>query len=125
MSIGGAVLWLLLQRTTMSGQRWWVAHCLNVGILSQGTSIEAALMMIQEQVQMAAMDDHEAGLCLTERSAAPDEEWEKLHEVLRSGYVLPREPGEQCETVVAQLVCLQRPGAAEPYVVVGPLKIAG
>lgn len=63
----------------------WVAHCLNLDVVSQGDSIEHALEMVREAVVMAVNDDLEAGLDPLERAPAPDEYWGVFDHVHRMG----------------------------------------
>lgn len=63
----------------------WVAHCLNLDIISQGNSLAHAREMIFEAVALSLTDDLVASRNPMERPSAPPEYWEKLNHVLRRG----------------------------------------
>src|SRR5262245_5916267 len=63
----------------------WVAHCLNLDVLSQGNSPEHAREMLADAVEMVINDDFHAGRDPLKRSAAPKEDYELLEQVLTFG----------------------------------------
>lgn len=56
----------------------WVAHCLDLDVVTQGHSPRHALDMIHEAVALALVDDLNHGLDPRERPRAPAECWEPL-----------------------------------------------
>lgn len=63
----------------------WIAHCLDLDLVTQGTSIEDALRMAKEMIHLTVEDDVERGLDPFERPMAPDEDWDRMLRVLRRG----------------------------------------
>jgi predicted RNase H-like HicB family nuclease len=63
---------------------WWIAHCLDIDVLSQGDSLQDALESIPEAVRIAVVDDLQMGREPLRRRA-PDEYWAELAEIQRQG----------------------------------------
>jgi predicted RNase H-like HicB family nuclease len=61
----------------------WLAHCLDLNIMSQGRSLAHALDMMIEAIDLVAAEDHAAGLDPRERTA-PKEQWDEFAEHMRS-----------------------------------------
>lgn len=55
----------------------WLAHCLDVDVVTYGNSLKHALDMAREAVDLVIKDDLASGLEPMERSA-PREEWESV-----------------------------------------------
>lgn len=82
-------LWALIERSPdIEGE--WVAHCLDVDVVSQGTSVMHALDMLGEAVMMTIVEDLDGGSDPLLRRA-PNEYFERLHKVVMSGDRVPRE----------------------------------
>lgn len=63
----------------------WVAHCLNLDIVSQGNSLSHACEMLFEAVALSLTDDLIANRSPIERPSAPAEDWKTLEGVLENG----------------------------------------
>jgi predicted RNase H-like HicB family nuclease len=63
----------------------WVGHCLDLDVVSVGTSLDDALRMTAEAVALCLQWDAESGLDPFARSKAPGEAWELLDRVVREG----------------------------------------
>ncbi len=97
--------WLVVRPAPdLPGQ--WIAHCLEVDVVTQGTSLEHAFQMAAEAVCMVVVEDHEAGRDPYARRA-PAEYWTELYSALhRSDAVDLRElfADQSCvEFCVAQI----------------------
>lgn len=80
-------LWLLLRPAEdVPGQ--WIAHCLDLDVVTQGNSISHAFTMAQEAVCMVVAEDMSEGRDPLERRA-PDEFWAELWPVVTRGTVVP------------------------------------
>ncbi|HEY6056243.1 MAG TPA: hypothetical protein VIU86_20095 [Gaiellaceae bacterium] len=55
----------------------WVGHCLELDILSAGNSLEHAILMTEEAVQLCIADDVAHGLDPFARRPAPEEYFEQ------------------------------------------------
>lgn len=66
----------------------WIAHCLNLDIVSQGPSLHDALEAVREAIRMAVHDDLEQDLDPLDRPQAPEECWEDMQRVLQRGMPL-------------------------------------
>lgn len=98
-------LWVLVTRSKELPDQW-VAHCLDLDVVTQGNSIEHAFEMSVEAVQMLIDDDIEHGLNPFTRSPAPEEEWAPLHSLIQNCVPLDAVPPDQRSqlwTVAAQL----------------------
>jgi hypothetical protein len=63
----------------------WVAHCLNLDLVTQGNSIPHAIEMVREAILEVVRDDLARGLDpLGGRTAAPPEAWALMDTVFRS-----------------------------------------
>jgi len=60
----------------------WVAHCLEMDVMSQGDSLSNAIESIQEAIELSLMDDLEAGVS---RAGAPGEFWDEWFSVMDKG----------------------------------------
>ena len=63
----------------------WVAHCLNIDVMSQGDSIAHAFEMAREAVLMAVVDDLAHDRDPRTRPPAPQEAWDCYEQIQRSG----------------------------------------
>ena len=63
----------------------WVGHCLDLDIVSAGTSLDHAIEMTAEAVMLCAQWDTEKGFDPFARSRAPQEDWDTLERVVREG----------------------------------------
>lgn len=63
----------------------WVAHCLSLDVISQGSSLDEALQAVREAILMIVQDDLANNLDPLERRSAPRECWEAFTEVMRLG----------------------------------------
>jgi hypothetical protein len=59
----------------------WIAHCLNLDIVTQGNSLKHAINMLLEAVQLILEDQRD--ICKYEM--APREDWKKLSKVISKG----------------------------------------
>ncbi|HEY3356081.1 MAG TPA: hypothetical protein VGQ83_22705 [Polyangia bacterium] len=75
--------WFFVHRTKdVPGE--WTAHCLELDVVSQGTSVKHAVMMLFEACSMVLADDLGANRDPLERRA-PDEFWADLYKAVREG----------------------------------------
>lgn len=74
---------LIRQEAGLEGQ--WVAHCLNLDLVSQGNSPSDAVRMILEATSIAVIDDMKAGLDPAGRSPAPKDLWDLFARTQQSG----------------------------------------
>lgn len=74
---------LIHQEKSLEGQ--WVAHCLNLDLVSQGNSPAHAIRMILEATSIAVLDDLEAGLDPAGRPSAPKELWDLFARTQQTG----------------------------------------
>jgi predicted RNase H-like HicB family nuclease len=63
----------------------WVAHCLDLDVISQGDSPSEAVESVREAMEMTVLDDLNSGLNPSERGRAPEEFWARLAHVLKHG----------------------------------------
>jgi predicted RNase H-like HicB family nuclease len=63
----------------------WIAHCLNLDIVTQGASPEHAIRQMAEAIVLAVEDDLAHDLDPHGRIAAPEASWQQFWEVLRGG----------------------------------------
>ncbi len=76
--------WVLIQPAKhRPGQ--WLAHCLNLGVGSQGTSASQAKDTIREAVALTLGDDLRAGRNPLKRYSAPQDYWDQLRDVMTKG----------------------------------------
>ncbi len=97
-------VWVLVTRSDISGQ--WLSHCLDLDIMSQGSSIEHALESLREAMLVCIADDDEHGLNPFDRGAAPDECWVPFWGVMKEHIPLdsvPESQRSQISAVVAKL----------------------
>jgi len=66
----------------------WVAHCLNLGVVTQGDSIQHAFMMAREAVLQVVIDDLAQGLDPLEREPADASWWQLVAEIHHGGQAL-------------------------------------
>jgi predicted RNase H-like HicB family nuclease len=75
--------WAIIQPAEdIPGQ--WVAHCLDLDVVTFGSSIEQALKLLREATAMTICDDLNRGADPAERQA-PQELWTPLYRILREG----------------------------------------
>lgn len=66
----------------------WVAHCLDLDVVSQGTTFQHAMEMVFEACSMVVSDDIVAGRDPSSRRA-PQSFWDELHSIVSRGQVVP------------------------------------
>jgi predicted RNase H-like HicB family nuclease len=77
-------LWVLVRPAPdVAGQ--WVAHCLDLDVVTQGNDFQHALRMLSEAVWMVMVADFELGRDPLKRTRAPEEDWSELYRVQREG----------------------------------------
>ena len=82
------LVWLVLKPAAdVLGQ--WVAHCLELDVVTQGNSLAHALEMGREVVALTLADDLDAGRSPRDRGPAPEEYWMEYYEILTQGERLP------------------------------------
>lgn len=97
-----ANLWLWVKAAPdVPGQ--WVAHCLDLDLVTQGDSPEHALRMLQDAVALTVFDDLRSGHDPAARPKAPKEDWDEMFDMLKHGQKVPF--GHIPEKVVALAVC--------------------
>jgi predicted RNase H-like HicB family nuclease len=79
----------------------WVAHCLQLDLMSQGESIEHAFKMICEACELAMNSDLEDDLDPFDREPAPDDAWEPYYRIMKNAVPLSRVPPERRSKVKA------------------------
>ena len=95
----------------------WVAHCLQLDVVSQGNSIEHAFQMICEACWMAISSDLADGLDPFLREPAPDEAWAPYYEIMKNPVPLSRVPVERrgsLKAIAGELVAVFAPVAERP-----------
>lgn len=76
-------LWVVFKKAPdVPGQ--WTAHCLDIDVISQGSSLPHAMQMIEQAIGMTLIDDLGRGRNPLERSA-PKEYWDELWKIVRHG----------------------------------------
>lgn len=75
--------WAIFERDA-GAEDPWVVHCLELDIVTQGRTLAHACNMLAEAVSLVLLDDLNNGHNPLERRA-PEESWEKLYELLRTG----------------------------------------
>lgn len=63
----------------------WVAHCLDLDVVTQGTSYKHAMNMVFEAASMVVVDELVAGRDPLARRAPP-EDWADLYRILNEGH---------------------------------------
>src|SRR6266850_344752 len=87
----------------------WVAHCLELDVISQGTSFQHAMAMVGEAAFLAVTEDLSAGRDPLLRRA-PDEFWTDLYSIAASGEQVPYASllkgvdGDFVEAIASQMV---------------------
>ncbi|MFO0586766.1 MAG: hypothetical protein U0441_04475 [Polyangiaceae bacterium] len=77
-------LWFFVKRAEdVPGQ--WVAHCLDMDVVTQGSSISHALHMLVEAVAMSIVHDQQHGKDPFAGRRAPEEYWEELYSLQERG----------------------------------------
>ncbi len=72
----------------------WVAHCLDVDVVSAGTSPKHALAMVLEAVGLVVIDDLVHGREPTQRTA-PAADWSEFHRIMQTAKpVAPKRIGK-------------------------------
>ena len=77
-------LWVLI-RPAPDIAGTWVAHCLDLDVVTQGHDFQHALSMLSEAVWMVMAGDFDQGRDPFERPRAPEEDWAELYRVQREG----------------------------------------
>jgi predicted RNase H-like HicB family nuclease len=86
-------LWVLVKPSAdVRGE--WVAHCLDLDVVTQGRNPTHAVQMIGEALALAIEDDLRQGRDPFARSRAPAEYWDELHRVTGQGEPSPVLPAE-------------------------------
>lgn len=83
----------------------WVAHCLEVDVVSQGRSLNHSFAMVAEAVAMVVTEDLAAGRQPTDRRA-PEEFWRELWNLANTGkpFSVGSAPDDDVKCAAAQLV---------------------
>jgi predicted RNase H-like HicB family nuclease len=63
----------------------WIAHCLNLDVVTFGDSPKHAFEMVVDALAMVIQDDVEAGRDPLERKSAPQECWQMLEKIEQRG----------------------------------------
>jgi hypothetical protein len=66
----------------------WVAHCLDLDVITQGTSFKHAMDMVFEASSMVIAEEIVAGRDPLARRA-PDEDWNDLYKIVSEGHQVP------------------------------------
>lgn len=66
-------------------QGQWVAHCLNIDVVTQGDSIQHAFAMAREAVMQVVEDDLAHGFDPLERPDADESCWRVMQQTVRQG----------------------------------------
>jgi predicted RNase H-like HicB family nuclease len=103
---------LLTPSKDIAGQ--WVAHTLKLDLVTQGGSIEEAIEMAIDAVQMVVVDDLSHGLDPLERPSAEHEAWETFMRVLQNGRALSTVTDRSKLTAVAAMLSVAVPSHALP-----------
>ena len=81
-------MWIVIRRAEdLPGQ--WVAHCLNVDVVTQGNSIKQALAMARAAVDETVIDDLDRRADPNKRQA-PVAFWTEMFELMKRGRPLAR-----------------------------------
>jgi len=102
--MSGRHFWFFTVQRAEDVEGQWVSHCLDIDVVTQGTSLRNAIEMLCEAVTIVVRESD-----LSKLTAAPLEDWELLFSVQEKGERLPiREildrPQERVGAVVGQLV---------------------
>ena len=98
-------VWVLVTRSEEMPDKW-VAHCLDLDIVTQGDSVDHAFAMAREAVNMVIQDDLAEGLNPFDRQPAPGEDWAELYSLMHDGVprdAIPVEERGAVTAVAAQL----------------------
>lgn len=77
-------LWFFLKRAEdLPGQ--WVAHCLDLDVVTQGDGASHAIQMLAEAVAMTIEHARAAGRDPFTGRRAPQESWDELYDLLEHG----------------------------------------
>jgi predicted RNase H-like HicB family nuclease len=100
----------------------WVAHCLNIDVVTQGDSIQHAFAMAREAVLQVVADDISQGLDPFSRPSAPEQCWEQVTQTIRHGVPFETIQDErQVSAAVGQLlVAVQRKHTAPEIDMIPP-----
>jgi hypothetical protein len=97
-------LWFFTVQRAADVEGQWVSHCLDIDVVTQGTSLKHAIDMLCEAVTIVVRESD-----LSRHTAAPPEDWELLFSVQKTGdrlsisSILDR-PQETVGAVAGQLV---------------------
>lgn len=81
----------------------WVAHCLNLDVISQGRSVREAIDAVCEAVTMVVEADLARGVDPLKRESAPEEFWESFSSILRRGQPVGKLDEEQVVAVATAI----------------------
>jgi hypothetical protein len=96
----------------------WVAHCLDLDVVTQGTSFKHAMDMVFEAASMVVVDELVAGRDPLARRA-PVEDWNDLYRIMREGHPVPMQQLERgvdrayVRAVASQVVLSVTPKAVD------------
>jgi len=102
-------VWVLVTRgENTSG---WVAHVLDLDIVTQGESVASAFKMAAEATCLALDDDFRNGRDPFARTPAPQEDWAMLFATMRYGKPLEAIPKDQLLMAAGQMKIEELPKA--------------
>jgi predicted RNase H-like HicB family nuclease len=94
------MVWVLVTPAEdLPGQ--WIAHCLDLDIVTQGASVEHAFKMAAEAIMLCVVDDISNGADPFDRKPAPQEDWATLHRYMRGAVPFDSIPDEALDKVSA------------------------
>src|SRR5262249_2245872 len=77
-------LWFYVKRAEdLPGQ--WIAHCLDLDVVTQGNDASHAIQMLAEAVAMTIGHERESGRDLLAGRRAPQESWDELYDLVERG----------------------------------------
>jgi hypothetical protein len=79
---------LMTRAKDVPGQ--WIAHCLDLDVMTQGKNLHHAMEMLVEAVLILVQDDIEHGFDPLDRSQAPDECWAMMKDIRQNGVSLEK-----------------------------------
>lgn len=109
--------WVLVSRAEdVPGE--WVAHCLDLDVVSQGRSLDHSLEALAEAVTMVLADDLSENLDpYAVRAKAPTEDWDRLAQIARKGRPLANvEDVGQVRAAALQLQLTLSEESADPHI---------
>ena len=118
--------WFVFQRAEdVPGE--WVGHCLELDVVSQGTSLKHAMAMLSEACFMTVCDDLLSARDPLDRRA-PDEYWKALYDIVNHGTVVSFSALDEtkvhstaCQVQITMIPAATRPPQVEPMLPSIPL----